>query len=177
VLVLLAAGCSTTPKAIFLHPQFSERIAKIHRVQVVMQSPADIRLMSYYGKTRPETNQSAIVTARLPALIGSQLEQRGFTAITSPVTVTNADAEAQAQAWMAHWQTNWLWMADTNGESALSAKVKLLAGQEPWTPWSLCSVGVKPIRPRAKDAKASLRHLGLSEWSPGRRGIRLMSAE
>ncbi len=126
---MLAAGCTSPPKAAFLHPQFSQRIAKIHRVQVVLQSPADIQQMSYYGNKRPETNQSASVTARLPDLICAQLEKRGFESLVRPTMTMDSNAEAQAQAWMLHWQTNLTWRISTNGESGLAEKANLLACQ------------------------------------------------
>lgn len=126
---LLATGCMS-PKAAFLHPQFSERIEKIHRVQVVLQSPADIRRMGYYGHLEPETNQSAVITTRLPGTIGAQLDKRAFQIYSLPKMTVDSNVEAQAQMCMLTWRSNVWWKISTNGESGLAAKAKLLATQE-----------------------------------------------
>jgi hypothetical protein len=126
---LLVAGCSTAKPA-FLHPQFSSRIANINRVEVIMQSPAEIGLMNYRGGIQPCTNESALVTARLPELIAAQLQQRGFV-ISSNSLVENIDSNvrAQAQCWMEQWRTSGRCVVASNGQSDLSPEAKLLAAQ------------------------------------------------
>lgn len=128
-LTLLVAGCST-PRPAFLHPQFSPRIAKISRIEVVMQSPAEIALMDYRARTQPLTNESALVSTRLPELIGAQLQQRGFVVLSNaPVVAMDADIRAQAQSWMEDWRKTGRCVIATNGESELSPEARQLAAQ------------------------------------------------
>jgi hypothetical protein len=126
---LFVAGCSTSKPA-FLHPEFSSRIAKINRVEVIMQLPAEIGLMNYRAGIEPCTNESALVSARLPELIAAQLQQRGFV-ISSNSLVGNIDSNvrAQAQSWMEQWRKLGFCDITTNGQSDLSPEAKLLATQ------------------------------------------------
>ena len=75
VAALVVTGCTTTVRR---HPSFGERRAKIASVAVVPADVAFVRMV-FRGDNQPLPEETGRVRGRLPALVTTQLQKRGFT--------------------------------------------------------------------------------------------------
>jgi hypothetical protein len=133
-LLLVVPGCASkghraSVNPDFMHRQFQARRAKITRVAIV-ESQADIVLLSYYGRKSFLSNETATIQARLPVLIETQLQKHGFivergvteTAERPGDTNQLSQARARVKEWMAAkpWRTDSFdaWDAKTDLGSA-----------------------------------------------------------